>query len=63
MSGKVGPVDVKLKEGASVGFWVNYVTSTFDLTHDLGLALWRSYFEIAVSQELLSDDVKWEQIK
>ena len=27
--------DVKQKGYASVGYWVNYVTLTFDLTHDL----------------------------
>ena len=31
----VGPIDVKQKGCASVGFWVNYVTLIFDLTHDL----------------------------
>ena len=29
-----GPIDVKRK-GASVGYWMNHVTLTFDLTHDL----------------------------
>ena len=28
----VGPIDVKQNGGASVGYWVNYVTLTFDLT-------------------------------
>ena len=31
----VGPIDVKRKGGASVGCWVNYVTLTFDLIHDV----------------------------
>ena len=31
----IGPIDVKQKVNASVGYWVNYVTLTFDLTHDL----------------------------
>ena len=35
ISGMVGPIDEKRKGGASVGYWVNYVTLTFDLTHDL----------------------------
>ena len=34
ISGMVGPIVVKQKGGASVGYWVKYVTSTFDLTHD-----------------------------
>ena len=37
ISGMVGPIDVKRKGGASVGYWVNYVTLTFDLTHDIDL--------------------------
>ena len=37
ISGMVGPIDVRRKGGASVGFWVNCVISIFDLTHDLEL--------------------------
>ena len=37
ISGMVGPIDVKRKGGASVGYWENYVILTFDLTHDLDL--------------------------
>ena len=37
ISGMVGPFDVKRKGGTSVGYWVNYVTLTCDLTHDLDL--------------------------
>ena len=48
ISGMVGPIDVKRKGGASVGYWVNYVTMTFDLTHDLDLVVSRSKFEIAL---------------
>ena len=55
ISGMVGTIDVKRKGGASVGYWVNSVTLTFDLTHELDLWFWRSNFKIAVSQELLSD--------
>ena len=33
----VGPIGVKQKGGASVGYWMNYVTLTFDLTRDLNL--------------------------
>ena len=28
-------IDVKRKRGALVGYWVSYVTLTFDLTHDI----------------------------
>ena len=30
----VGPIDVKWKGSALVGYWAQYVTLTFDLTHD-----------------------------
>ena len=40
----VGPIDVKQKGGASVGFWVNYVISTFDLTHDFDLGFFKVKF-------------------
>ena len=52
ISGMGGPIDMNWKGGASVGYWVNCVPLTFDLTHDLDLFL-RSSFKIAVSQELL----------
>ena len=44
----VGPIDVKRKGGALVGYWVNYVTLTFHLTYDLDLVVSRSKFEIAL---------------
>ena len=64
ISGMVGPIDVKQKRGASVGYWVNQMTLTFDLTLDLDLWFLRSNFKIAVSQELLSDwcETKRKQI-
>ena len=37
ISGMVGPIDVKRKGSASAGYWVQYVTLTFDITHDLDL--------------------------
>ena len=51
ISGMVGPIDVKRKVGASVGYWVNHVTLTFDLTHDLDLVVSRSKFEITLFEE------------
>ena len=51
ISGMVGPIDVKHKGGALVGYWVNYVTFTFDLTHDLDLVVSRSKFEIDLFEE------------
>ena len=56
----VGPIDVKRKGGASVGYWVNYVTLTFDLTHDLDLVVSRSKFEIALFEEWGLIDMKWK---
>ena len=55
ISGMVGPIDVKWKGSALLGYWVQYVTLTFDLTHDhthdLDLGVSRSESEIALSQE------------
>ena len=34
ISGMVGPIYVKWKGGALVGYWVNCMTLTLDLTHD-----------------------------
>ena len=45
ISGMVGPIDVKWNVGASVGYWVNYVTSTFDLTHDLDIWFFKVKFQ------------------
>ena len=47
ISGMVGPIDVKRKGSASVGYRVNHVTLTFDLTHDLDL------FKVKVSNSLI----------
>ena len=35
----VGLIDMKQKRNALVGYWINYVTLTFDLTHDLYLGI------------------------
>ena len=64
ISGMVGPIDVKRKGGASVGYWVNYVTLTFDLTRELDIWFFRPNFKITESHELLSDwcETKRKQI-
>ena len=64
ISGIVGPIDVKRQDGAPVGYWVNYVTSTFYLIPDLDLWFFKVKFQIAVSQELLSNwcETKRKQI-
>ena len=51
ISGMVGQIDVERKGGASVGYRVNYVTLTFDLTYDLNLVVSRSKFEITLFEE------------
>ena len=38
------PIDVKRKGSALVGYWVQYVTLTFDLTHDLDLGCFNVKF-------------------
>ena len=41
ISRMVGLIDVKQKGGVSVGYWMNYVTLAFDLTHDLDLGFFK----------------------
>ena len=53
--GMVGPIDMIRKGDASIGYWVNKMTLTFDLNHDLDFDFSGSNFKIAVSQQLLSD--------
>ena len=55
----VGPIDVKRKGGASVECWVNYVTSTFDLTHDLDLR----FFKVKFQNSCISGIVIWFDVK
>ena len=40
-----GPIDVKRKGGESVGYGVNYVTFTFDLTHAIDLWFFKVNFQ------------------
>ena len=58
----VGPIDMKRKGSASVGYWVQYVTLTFDLTHDLHF----EYFMVKFRNSSISGivgliDVKWKR--
>ena len=48
--GMVGPIDVKQNGYPSNECWANHVTSTFHLTHDIGLRFSRSDFDIVVSR-------------
>ena len=41
ISGTVGPIDMKRKGSALVGYWLYYVTLTYDLTHDLDLIFFK----------------------
>ena len=42
----VGLIDLKQKRGASVvGYWVTYVTLTFDLFHDIDLGFFEIKFQ------------------
>ena len=54
-SGMVGLIDVKQKGSALVGYWVNYVTSIFDLTHDCDL--W--FFKVKFQNSCISGIVIW----
>ena len=55
ISGMVGLIDGKWKGGASVGYWVNYVTLTFDLDRDLDL--W--FFKVKFQNSCISGIVIW----
>ena len=52
ISGILGTIDVKWRGSASVGYWVYYVTLTFDLTHDLDLGFFKVKFRKPVFYEL-----------
>ena len=55
ISGMVGPIYVKRKGGALVGYWVNYVTLTYDITYDL--ALW--FFKVKFQNSCIWGIVIW----
>ena len=61
ISGMVGWIDVKRKGSALVGYWVQYVTLTFDLTHDLNLGCLKVKFRnSSISRIVGLIDVKWK---
>ena len=61
ISGMVGPIDVKRKGSALVGFWVQYVTLTFVLTHDLDLGCFKVKFRNSSIPGIVGlIDVKWK---
>ena len=56
----VGPIDVKQKGSALVGYWVQYVTLTFDLTHDIDLGHFKVKFQnSSISRIVGLIGVKW----
>ena len=55
----VGPIEVKWKGVASDGYWVNYVTLTFDLTYDLDLGFFKVKFENSCISGMV--DVRWKE--
>ena len=57
----VGPINVKWKITVSVGYWVNYLTLTFDLIHDLDLGCFEDKFRISCISEIVGlINVKWK---
>ena len=55
IAGMFVPIDVNRKGGASVGYLVNYVTLTLDLTHDIDL--W--FFKVKFQNSCISGNVIW----
>ena len=61
ISGMVGPIDVKWKGSAYVGYWV-YVTLISDLTHDLDLGCFKVKFRNGCISGIVGlFDVKWKE--
>ena len=57
----VGPIDVKQKGSALVGYWVQYVTLTFDSTNDLDLGCFKVKFKNSYFSGIVClIDVKWK---
>ena len=64
ISGMVGPIDVKRKGSTWVGYWVYYVTLTFDLTHDLPLGCLKVKFQNSCISGIVGlIDVNWKGSK
>ena len=62
ISGMIGLIDVKRKASALVGYWVQYVTLTFDFTHDLDLGCFKVKFRnSSISGIVGLMDVKWQR--
>ena len=64
ISGMVGPIDLKQKGSALVGYWIWYVSLTFDLTHDLDLGCFKVKFRNSCISGIVGlIDVKWKGSK
>ena len=58
----VSPIHVKRKGSASVGYWVQYVTLTFDLTYDLDLECFKvKFWNSSISGIVGLIYVKWKR--
>ena len=62
ISGIVGLIDVKWKESKSIGHWAYYLIMAFDHTHDLGLELLGSKFEIAYLENERAINMEWMKV-
>ena len=61
ISGMVSPIDVKRKGSALFGYRVQYMTLTFDLTHELDLGCCKVKFQkSSISWIVGLIDVKWK---
>ena len=57
----VGPIDVKWKGSALVGYWLQYMTLTVDLIHDLDLGRFKVKFRNSFISGIVGlIDVKWK---
>ena len=57
----VGPIDVKRKGSALVEHWVQYITLTFDLTHDLDLGCFKvKFWNSSISGNVCLIELKWK---
>ena len=62
ISWMVGLIDVKRKGCALVGYWVHYVTLTFDLTPDLDFRCFKVKFRISSILGIVGlIDLKWKR--
>ena len=60
ISEMVSLIDVTWKGSALVGYWVQYMTLTFDLTHDLDLGCFKVKFQNSFISGIVGlIDVKW----